>query len=133
MILRRDLVEKVGGYDLGYTGTSEWCEPDLAKRTEELGYYLGFNSRVRVKHEVSRGGVFRRRTNSKERMENFLKFYFRHIFKMRFDYVARFGAYLLFMGLYWCYKAWQERNLDWLGGVWGTLTGLRFIWVKKER
>lgn len=153
MTLRRSLIEKVGGYDYGYTKVAEWCELDLAMRVAELGYRLVFNPRARVEHHISQGGVFSRRTHAKERMENFLKFYFRHIFGQplisekvavgppdlptadsgtgwpaqddtHVTATTRFLVYLLFLNLYWTYKAIQTGNLDWLGGWLGTLTGL---------
>lgn len=103
MALRRELVEKVGGFDLGFGGTAEWCELDVARRVAELGYRLVFSSKVRVEHKVSRRGVFKRRLKVGERMRNFLKFYFRHVFKWRFDYMIRFGSYLMFLMIYWSY------------------------------
>jgi len=78
MSLRRNLVKKVGGIDLGYKGTSEWCEVDLAMRVKELGYRLVFSSKVKVEHHVSKGGAFINRRNIGERLRNFIKFYIRH-------------------------------------------------------
>jgi len=78
MSLRRELVKKVGGIDLGYKGTSEWCEVDLAMRVKELGYRLVFSSKVKVEHHVSKGGAFINRRNILERLRNFIKFYIRH-------------------------------------------------------
>lgn len=127
MTLRRDLVKKVGGYDLGYTGVAEWSELDLAMRVKELGYQLVFSSKVKVQHHISRGGVFPRRTRAKKRMENFFKFYFRHVFKPQPEYFFKFFTYLLFLNSYWTYKALATRNPDWLTGWWGTLTGLKFF------
>ncbi len=123
MTLRRDLVKKVGGFDYGYTKVAEWCELDLAKRVAEEGKRLVFSSKVKVNHNISRGGVYPRRTRAKERMENFFKFYFRHVYKPRVDYVVKFLTYLLFLNGYWTYKAIETRNMDWLGGYWGTVSG----------
>ncbi|MFH1280249.1 MAG: hypothetical protein ABII08_01390, partial [Candidatus Beckwithbacteria bacterium] len=74
MALRRDLVKKVGGFDKGYKGTAEWCELDLAMRVKELGYRLVWHRGVRLKHEVSRAGVYMDRRNIPERVKNYLKF-----------------------------------------------------------
>jgi len=127
MTLRRDLIEQVNGFDYGYTKVGEWSELDLAMRVKELGYRLVFNSKVRVDHNISQGGVFPRRTRAKERMENFFKFYFRHLFRPRPAHLFKFLAYLLFLNLYWTYKAVTSRNIDWLGGWVGTITGLKHI------
>lgn len=74
MSLRRKLVKKVGGFDLNYKGTSEWCEPDLAMRVKQLGYRLVWNSKVKLEHQVSRSGVFKMRRNWPERISNYLRF-----------------------------------------------------------
>lgn len=79
MALRRDLVKKVGGFDLNYKGTSEWCELDLAMRIKRLGYRLVWSREVKVEHHVSRMGVFIKRRNWGERIKNYLKFRKRHL------------------------------------------------------
>jgi len=131
MTLRRNLIAKVGGFDYGYTGVGEWSELDLAMRIKELGYRLVFNSRVRVDHHISQGGVYSRRTYARQRMENFFRFYFRHIFKPRPDYLFKFSCYLLFLNCYWGYKAISTQNINWLGGWIGTTTGI--LKVIKEK
>jgi glycosyltransferase involved in cell wall biosynthesis len=125
MTLRKRLIAQVGGFDYGYTGVGEWSELDLAIRIKNLGYRLVFSSKVRVNHNISQGGVYSRRTHAKQRMENFFKFYFRHIFKPQPDYFFKFLAYLLFLNSYWTYKAISTKNINWLGGWIGTVTGLK--------
>lgn len=131
MTLRRGLIAEVGGFDYGYTGVAEWSELDLAMRIKERGHRLVFSSKVRVNHNISQGGVFPRRTRARQRMENFFKFHFRHLFRPRPAYLFKFSAYLLFLNLYWTYKAAISRNLDWLGGWVGTVTGLEQILCQK--
>jgi len=127
MTLRRRLVKKAGGFDYGYKKVAEWCELDLAMRVKELGYRLVFSSKAITYHNISQGGAYSRRTNAKERMENFFKFYFRHIFKPRLDYLFKFLTYLLFLSTYWGYKAISTKNINWLGGWAGTITGLKYV------
>jgi glycosyltransferase involved in cell wall biosynthesis len=79
MSLRRKLVKKVGGYDLGFEGTSEWCEVDLAMRVKEIGHRLVWSKKVGLKHMVSQSGVYVDRRRLKERFKNYFKFYRRHI------------------------------------------------------
>ena len=79
MVLRRDLVKKVGGFDLNYKGTSEWCELDLAMRIKRLGYRLVWSREVKVEHHVSRSGVFKERRKWGERIKNYLRFRKRHL------------------------------------------------------
>lgn len=124
--LRRNLVEKVGGFNLDYQGTAEWCELDLAMRIKERGYRLVFSSQVKVEHHLSQKGAFLRRTAAKQRMENFLKFYFRHVFKFRLDYLFKFLSYLLFLNFYWTYKTITTKSLNWLNGWLGSVSGLKY-------
>lgn len=79
MSLRRKLVKQAGGFDLGFKGTAEWCEVDLAMRVKQLGYRLVFNSKVRLEHYVSRSGVFAARRNWRERLANYLRFRKKHL------------------------------------------------------
>lgn len=74
MSLRREVVKKAGGFDLKYKGTSEWCELDLAMRVKKLGYGLVWSKDVKVEHHVSRSGVFIKRKNWWERINNYLYF-----------------------------------------------------------
>lgn len=127
MALKKSLIEQVGGFDYGYRGVGEWSELDLAMRIKKLGYRLVFNPKARVTHHISRGGVYNRRTYAKSRMENFLKFYFTHVFRLRPDYLLKFFAYLVFLNSYWAYKAITDKNIDWLGGWLGTITGLKNV------
>lgn len=77
MSLRRELVRQVGGYDLRYKGTSEWCEVDLARRVKRLGYRLVFSSKAKVEHRVSKSGVYSNRRRVRERVGNYLRYYWR--------------------------------------------------------
>lgn len=132
MTLRRDLLEKVGGFDYGYKGVAEWCELDVAMRIKELGYRLVFSPKVMVNHNISQSGVYSRRTQAKQRMENFFKFYSRHIFKLQLDYIFKFSAYVLFLNIYWLYKAIITKNPNWLGGWLGTITGFKIPKIKQK-
>lgn len=74
MSLRRELVKEVGGFDLGYKGTSEWCELDLAIKVKKLGYRLVWHRKVKLEHRVSQQGAYKNRRNIPERIKNYLKF-----------------------------------------------------------
>lgn len=103
MALRRSLIEKVGGFDLEFKGTSEWCEVDLAMRVKKLGFRLVFNPKAKVFHHVSRKGVFKARENTSERMNNFLRYWFKH-HKDFGGGVINFLIVLVFLNGYWMYK-----------------------------
>ena len=124
MTLRKNLVHRVGGFDLGYVGIGEWSELDLSIRIKKLGYQLVFHAKACLYHHISQQGVYPRRTQARHRMVNFLKFYFRHIFHPQPTYFLKFFAYLLFLNAYWGYKAVATKNLNWLGGWLGTIEGL---------
>lgn len=79
MALRRELVKKVGGYDMDYKGTAEWCELDLSMRVKESGVRLVWSREVRLRHEVSKGGVYIDRRRIVERVRNYMKFRKRHL------------------------------------------------------
>jgi len=131
MTLRKSLVAQVNGFDYGYHGVAEWSELDLAIRIKNLGHQLVFNSKIKVDHNISQKGVYIRRIHAKSRMENFFKFYFRHIFKPRFDYIFKFLCYVIFLDFYWLHKAITTQNINWLGGWVGTITGLKHFYAKK--
>lgn len=114
MALRKDLIKKAGGFDLGFKGTSEWSEVDLAMRVRKLGYKLVFNPRASLYHHVSKEGVFRARVNAKDRMENFIRYYLKHR-----EVNIHFIATIIFLNVYWIYKALTTGNISWAGGVLG--------------
>ena len=124
MALRRDLVERVGGFDYAYRSLSEWSEPDICFRIKKLGYRLIFNPKAIVHHMVSRGGIFVERTYAYDRMLNFAYFIFRHVRPDSFNKIVRFSLYLLFLNGYWIYNSMLSGNTDYLTGVTGTITGL---------
>ena len=125
MCFRRKLLEELKGFDYIYEGTGEWQEPDLSFKVRKKGYRLVFNPRAVTYHYISQAGVFKDRTNSYERSKNFIFFYMRWIKPDSFGKIMRFGANLLFINLYWCYKFFQTRNPDWLRGILGVFAGFR--------
>lgn len=124
MCFRRKVLEELEGFDYIYEGTGEWNEPDFSFKVRAKGYRLVFNPQAVTYHYISQGGVFRARTNSYERSKNFIFFYMRWIKPDSPEKILRFGANLLFINAYWCYKFLQTGNPDWLKGIPGTLDGL---------
>lgn len=124
MCFRRKLLKELKGFDYMYTGTGEWNEPDFSFKVRAAGHRLVFNPRAVTYHYISRGGVFKARTNSYERSKNFILFYTRWIKPDTLEKMLRFSANLLFINLYWCYKFFKTHNPDWLKGIWGTFVGL---------
>lgn len=124
MCFRKFLLEKIGGFDYAYLGTGEWNEPDFSFKVRNLGYRLVFNPKAVTEHHISQGGVFKARTNAYERSLNFIYFYFRNVRPDNLSKAARFSINLFFINAYWCYKFVESKNIDWLNGITGTLTGL---------
>lgn len=125
MCFRRRLLKDLNGFDYIYEGTGEWQEPDFAFKVRAKGYRLVFNPKAVTYHYISQGGVFKARTNSYERSKNFIFFYMRWIKLNSLEKIFRFGANLIFINLYWCYKFFQSKNPDWLRGIWGTFVGFK--------
>lgn len=124
MCFRRRLLEELNGFDYIYKGTGEWNEPDFSFKVRKKGFRLVFNPKAVTYHYISQGGVFKARTNSFERSENFIFFYMRWVKPNSIEKALRFGFNLLFINLYWCYKFFQSKNPDWLRGIRGTFVGL---------
>ncbi|HNX82151.1 MAG TPA: glycosyltransferase [Candidatus Omnitrophota bacterium] len=123
MSYRRDLFVRLGGFDYLYEGTGEWNEPDFCFRLKNAGYTLVFNPRAVAWHCISQEGVYSARTNSYERIRNFIFFYMRWIKPNTLEKFFRFSANIIFIDLYWIFKFFQSRNPDWLRGLSGTVTG----------
>ncbi len=122
--IRRELIEKAGGYDERYIGIGEYHEPDLAFKVKKLGYRLVFNPKASLCHCPNIGGLFKARSNSYGRSQNFILFYFRHIKPDTLDKFLRFFLYLMFINAYWFFKFLISGNPSVLNELTGTLVGL---------
>lgn len=120
----RFLLEKIGGFDYAYTGTGEWNEPDFSFKVRRLGYRLVFNPKAVTEHHISQSGIFKARTYAYERSRNFIHFYFQNVKPNSLQKVVRFNINLFFINAYWFYKFIKTKNLSWLNGITGTLSGL---------
>jgi GT2 family glycosyltransferase len=123
MALRIDLIERVGGFDLGYRALGDWSETDMSFRVRNLGYKLLFNPRAVVHHMLSRSGVFNKRVFACDIMMNFLYFYSNHLRPKTLGKFTRFIAYIALLQAYWIYKTISLRNRHYLGGLVGTVRG----------
>ena len=134
--VKRELLQKLGGFDPSFKSIGEFSEMDLSFRVRKLGYKLIFSPKAKVHHMVSRSGVFTERQHASDRMTNFLYFYFKNARLNSFETLARFFTYLMFLQGYWVYKSATSGNLHYLGGLTGTLRGLALgltNWTRRVR
>lgn len=73
MSVRRKEAIDAGGFDYSYTGTSEWCEVDLARKLAALGT-LWFSSKASLEHRPSKAGIYSSRLSTQHRWDNFVHF-----------------------------------------------------------
>lgn len=96
----KTILIKIGGYDRGYTGTSEWCEVDVAFRIRKAGYRLLFDPNIAVEHRVSTHGVYVRRKFPWHRIQNFVRFYNKSYYPKTISGYMHFLLYLFFIAGY---------------------------------
>ena len=78
MALRRDIINRVGGFDLNYEKTSEWSEVDLAMRCSLYGKLI-FSPRCALEHYPSKAGVYKDRLDTSHRYRNYIRFSDKHL------------------------------------------------------
>jgi GT2 family glycosyltransferase len=69
---RKKLVEKVGGFDLDFTGVAEWCDVDLAYKIKGLGILL-YCPEVKVYHYPIKDKVYNKRLETASRYRNYCR------------------------------------------------------------
>lgn len=131
MAVRKDLLEKVGGFDESFIETSEYCDTDVAYKVKKLGFVNVFSSKAVVYHFPSKQGFFSKRFSSYHRIENFIRFYFRHIKPNSFDKLIRFLSYLGFLNGYFLYIFLTTGKIKALGAFPSTVINLIKYSVKK--
>ena len=72
-VCRTKEARRVGGFSRDYTGTSEWCEVDLALRLKAVGT-LWFCNKAKLYHRPSKAGVYKARLKTQHRWKNFVTF-----------------------------------------------------------
>jgi len=122
MAVRLDLLLKVGGFDRGFT--IEYSDTDIAYKLRKLGFKTVFNPKAVIYHYPSRQGFFSERFNSYQRIENFMRFYFRHIKPNTLDKAVRFLLYLLFQNCYFFYIFLTTGKIEALGSIPSTIINL---------
>ena len=129
--VRKNLLSRIGGFDPIYSGIGEYHEPDASFKIMSLGYKLVFNPKASLQHCPSVDGFFKDRPSSYPRMINFITFYFRHIKVDSLDKFFRFVSYTIFLNCYYCFQAFQKKQINLLGAVPGTIVGLFNVLIKR--
>ena len=73
MAVRKRDALSVGGFDRAYTGTSEWCEVDLALKLKTKGE-LWYSQDAKLYHRPSKAGIYSARLKTLHRWNNFITF-----------------------------------------------------------
>lgn len=104
MAIRRNVLYRIGCFDASYKDVGEYHEAAASFNIRALGYKIIFNPKAVIYHLPSQSGVFLERVSTYSRMENFIKFYLKHIKMDSFSKSIRFCTYLLFINSYYLYK-----------------------------
>jgi GT2 family glycosyltransferase len=94
MSVRKKEAINAGGFDSGYTRTSEWCEVDLALKLSKVGTLI-YKNACRLYHRPSKAGVYKERIRTKHRWTNFRRYYSRWIKPTLIGYI--------YQGFIWTY------------------------------
>lgn len=70
--IRKSILEKVNGFDLGYEGISEWCDVDLCYRIKEFGKLI-YHPRIKVYHFPVNDTTAKKRLETASRYRNYCR------------------------------------------------------------
>ncbi|MDD5292585.1 MAG: hypothetical protein PHY46_05360, partial [Candidatus Omnitrophica bacterium] len=93
-------------------------------KLRRLGFKTVFNPKAVIYHYPSKQGFFSERFNSYQRIENFTRFYFRHIKPNTLDKAVRFLLYLAFQNCYFFYIFLTTGKVEALGSIPSTIINL---------
>ena len=92
--IRREIMEKVNGFDLGFEGVAEWCDVDLSYRIKQYGKLL-YHPQVKVYHYSINDKTTDKRLETASRYRNYCRWADRYI-KKTFKHLI----YRLFLKIY---------------------------------
>jgi GT2 family glycosyltransferase len=118
MLIRRSVLEAVGGYDESFRYAH--IDGDLFLRLGEAGYILVFDPKVVVWHYVNPTGLTR---SAYVLGRDLAHLYRKHLPPHSAMGGLRFVANIAFVNLFWIYKAVTTRQLSALGGISGFVAG----------
>ena len=97
--IRREIMEKVNGFDLGYEGVGEWCDVDLCYRIKQYGKLL-YHPEVKVHHYPIKDAICDKRLETASRYRNYCRWADRYIKK-----TFKHRLYRLFLRIYFFLKS----------------------------
>ena len=106
--IRKWVVEKVNGFDLGFEGIGEWCDVDLCYRIKQYGKLL-YHPRIKVYHYPINDITTNKRLETASRYRNYCRWADRYIKK-----TFRHRLYRLFLRIYFWWKGRKEITLVYL-------------------
>lgn len=122
---KTDLLREVGGFDEIFNeGLGDYHEADIACKIRKLGYQIIFNPKAWVYHNVQKDTSIILRSNTYERIQNFIIFYKRHIRFKSLNHYLRFFIYITLQNCYYFYKFITSGNIGHLSSVSSTIRAL---------
>lgn len=95
MSVKRKEALDAGGFDIRFTGTGEWSEPDLSLKIAKKGA-LWFSPECRLYHRPSKQGIYTARLRTTHRWKNFMVFQRRYVRSSLKTYLYRGFVWLYF-------------------------------------
>ena len=102
--IRRSIMEKVNGFDLGFEGVAEWCDVDLCYRIKQYGKLL-YHPQVKVYHYPINDTTTNKRLETASRYRNYCRWADRYIKK-----TFKHRLYRLFLKIYFFLLSHREVN-----------------------
>lgn len=100
--IRREIMEKVNGFDLGFEGIAEWCDVDLCYRIKKYGKLL-YHPQIKVYHYPVNDLTTNKRLETASRYRNYCRWADRYIKK-----TFKHRLYRLFLWSYFKLKGWKS-------------------------
>ena len=99
--VRREIMEKVQGFDLEFKGVAEWCDVDLCYRIKNYGKLI-YHPEIKVTHYPINDNTTKKRLDTMSRYRNYRRFADKYI-----EDSLGHRLYRLFLWTYYKLKGWR--------------------------
>lgn len=99
--VRREIMERVLGFDLEFKGVAEWCDVDLCYRIKTCGKLI-YHPEVKVTHYPINDNTTKKRLDTMSRYRNYCRFADKYI-----EDSLKHRLYRLFLWTYYKLKGWR--------------------------